>query len=220
MFRHLKSISQRKMSCLLQILTVYFVLLNQQTVFAADIQFDRIEMLNGTYLEGVYNISLFRIAKLNRTMHVFNAEMDFLTDVDQFHSMEFTFYYNRLNNNQYSKTLMRIPKQVLCRVLEKFRPFLSVLSETTTNFYQADGKSCPMKKVIRFANTHFFPNRMCFNWMLLQGHYYLRNLVIDNNKVPSVFASGNWKTEIIIYYKDLVALVVHAYWRNNTPQFN
>lgn len=80
-----------KMLWLLKILAV-LLNLNFKTVYSADISFDRIEILNETYLEGMYNVSLFRITKLNHTVYVFNAEMESFVDMDQFHSVEINFY--------------------------------------------------------------------------------------------------------------------------------
>lgn len=139
-----------KMLWLLKILAVYILLnLNFKTVYSADISFDRIEILNETYLEGMYNVSLFRITKLNHTVYVFNAEMESFVDMDQFHSVEINFYYNRLNNNQYNRTPMRVKKELLCKIFEKYHDVIIMeATKNSTNVYSnSSGKSCPMKAV-------------------------------------------------------------------------
>lgn len=124
------------------------------TVLTADIQFERIEMFNETYLDGIYNISVLRVSKFNRTVHVFNAEFEFFVDVHQYHEMELSFYFNRLNNNQYNKIPIRVPRGLLCKQFEKFHDVLkSESSEANTNFYDSNGKSCPLKKVGDFNNN-------------------------------------------------------------------
>lgn len=44
--------------------------------------FDRVELLNSSYLEGYYNISLYRVNKYNRTTFVLNCELELFCDWD------------------------------------------------------------------------------------------------------------------------------------------
>lgn len=74
---------------------------NFENVESLDIQFDRVEMMNTSYLENRYNISVLRVAKFNRTAYPFNFEGEFFNDIHLDHYLEMKFYYNHLNNNQY-----------------------------------------------------------------------------------------------------------------------
>lgn len=101
---------------------------------------DRVELLNSSYLEGYYNISLFRVNKYNRTTFVLNYELELFRDWDQTFLMEMNLYYNRLNNNQYQLSLLRLQKQKCCEVYRKYR----ILNDT---FVEAQAGLCSIKKV-------------------------------------------------------------------------
>lgn len=112
--------------------------------------FDRIELLNSTYFEGLYNVSEFRITKYNRTLYVLNAKVEFLNDVAKDHTMEVSFYYNRLNNNQYIKSMVNVPKDELCNIVDKhYKILFGSNAQEYTNLPQKKegGKFGPILKV-------------------------------------------------------------------------
>lgn len=100
-------------------------------VSTVEFQFDQVKVINSTYREGLYNISLFRIAKFNRTTYVLKLEIEYFVDVDDDFETDVSFYYNRLNNNQYTKSLMRVPKDTFCSVFEK--NYDTVLADAVKN---------------------------------------------------------------------------------------
>lgn len=115
-----------------------------------EIEFDRVEILNKTYVDGFYNVSTLRVQKFNRTKHVVNLNAELLMDIDETIFMEINFYYNRLNNNQYSKTPARLPKTALCKVFDTYyRDLYMENFKEASNFpqYQPDEPACPINKV-------------------------------------------------------------------------
>lgn len=48
------------------------------------------------------------------TAYVDNLEIDYLVDTDESLFMEVTFWYNRFNNNQYTKSLIALRRKPLC----------------------------------------------------------------------------------------------------------
>lgn len=118
-----------------------------------EIQFDRIELINGSYAENLYNISLLRVGKFNRTTYVLNFEGELFVDIPIDLSIEAAFYYNRFNNNQFYKTPARIPKESICSVGNKYYTnFLMAQLEDCSNFPQLgkDEPFCPFSKVSQF----------------------------------------------------------------------
>lgn len=122
-------------------------------VSSTEIQFDRIEILNDSYVEGYYNVSEFRITKFNRTTYVLNARADIFVDIDQDIKTELILHFNRLNNNQYTKLPMGLPKDYLCNIIQKYyRKFIMVQVKDCSNLPQPmpelpDDQICPIKKV-------------------------------------------------------------------------
>lgn len=131
--------------------------------------FDRIEILSDTYVEGVINISLFRINKLNRTTYVMNSEVESFVDVDGSYSLEMSFFYNRLNNNQYYKTMMRVPKISFCDIYDKYsEDIMEQVKKNITNIYSPSGK-CPLKKVTIWAEMKPFQSKKNDQWFYFAG---------------------------------------------------
>lgn len=148
-FRQIKP--DAKMALFSWVLLLYLFGFNCESVFSTEIQFDRIEMLNATYAEGYYNLSEFRITKFNRTAYVWNAKADFFVDIDMDIKVEVSFFYNRLNNNQYTKSPMGLPKDTLCNFAEKYyRKSLMKQFKDYSNFPQRQPNEpiCPIEKVI------------------------------------------------------------------------
>lgn len=117
---------------------------------SVEIQFDRIELLNSSYVEGVYNVSEFRITKFNRTTYVFNTKIDFFIDIDRNIKVQVNFHHNRLNNNQYTKTPMAISKDLICNIADKYyQKFIMIQVKNVSNLPQIEaGQSvCPVQKV-------------------------------------------------------------------------
>ena len=110
--------------------------------------FDRIELLNSTYAEELYNVTEFRVTKTNRTTYVANIVWDSLIDFGDDMEIEVKIYYNRFNNNQYNLTPLRVPRSSLCATLKKFYPMIfTAATRNTTNLIRADGTACPYNKV-------------------------------------------------------------------------
>lgn len=119
-----------------------------QTILGIEMVYDHLEMMNETYYEGFYNISECRVAKFNRTMYTYNVEFEIFRDLDETMDVEMNFYYNRLNNNQYSRSTMRIRKDGLCNIMNRFYQYLITPSnQNHTNLPGPGTKFCPLKKV-------------------------------------------------------------------------
>lgn len=118
---------------------------------ATEIQFDRIEILNNTFVEGFYNVSEFRITKFNRTTYVLNTKAELFLDLTTDIKVQVNYYFNRLNNNQYYKTPMALPKDAACNFAEKFyRKFVMTQVKDISNLPQLKPGDpvCPLPKVI------------------------------------------------------------------------
>lgn len=121
-----------------------------------EVYFDRIELLNATYVPGLYNVSVFRVGKFNRTTYVFNADVETFIPVDDDFDVEVIFYYNRFNNNQYSRTPIRVPRTNLCKTVESFYTMMTTAEiRTSTNIppVKRGVKWCPVEAV----NLHISP---------------------------------------------------------------
>lgn len=126
------------------------LIFNYQYVNTFELIFDRIELLNSSYVEGYYNISLLRISKFNRTTYVLNSEFETMIDIMDNIEIEVGFYYNRFNNNQYNKSPARIAKDSVCVHAEKYYKKI-VMDDVKDNSnlpqYGTDEPVCPIKKV-------------------------------------------------------------------------
>lgn len=90
-----------------------------RVVFCLEIPFDQIELVNASYVEGRYNISVLRVTKFNRTTHGLTMEIETFRDIDENHSIEVFIYYNRLNNNQYTESPAHIRKVGISKILDR-----------------------------------------------------------------------------------------------------
>lgn len=77
--------------------------------------FDYVEVVP-LYLKDFYNISELWIAKFNRTTAILNFRGDLHIDIDKDFDFETNYYFNRLNNNQYIRMLMGIPRSNSCNI--------------------------------------------------------------------------------------------------------
>lgn len=102
---------------------------------ATEIQVDRVEVVNSWYKENVFNFTEARVTKLNRTAYSMNFKFMFWFEYhDPGVEMEVMFYFNRLNNNQYTKSPFAVNKQPMCKLIDKFYlPFLKELFLSCTN---------------------------------------------------------------------------------------
>lgn len=136
------------LSSLLLTATVYLAIVNGVSY---EINFDRIELVNSSYLEGYYNISTLRIGKFNRTTYAFSAEFETFFEFNEKVFVEVEAYYNRLNNNQYQLSLFRVKKQSFCKFFELFYKNYTMSDfKNISNLpqYAPNEKVCPFKKVI------------------------------------------------------------------------
>lgn len=127
-----------------------FCFFDQSCATPLEIRYDRVELLNSTLIEGIYNISTFRISKFNHTAHVLNVNFELFINLDQNFFLEVNFYHNRLNNNQYTKSLLQVPNTNACFLINKFWSVgFEHLTRNDTNLPEAKaGKTiCPIEKV-------------------------------------------------------------------------
>lgn len=138
------------MSIFTAISSICIIIFLCESGVSVEIQFDRIELLNSSYIEGAYNVSEFRITKFNRTTYVFNTKAELFIDIDRNMKVQVNFHHNRFNNNQYTKTPMAISKDLICKIADKYyEKFIMIQVKNVSNFPQIEaGQSfCPVQKV-------------------------------------------------------------------------
>lgn len=141
------------------VLTIGFFVVNYQKVSSSQLVFDRVELINSSYVKNVYNISDFKINKFNRTTYVLNVDVEFLIDLDENIDIEVIFNYNRMKNNQYNRSPIRVPRDTICNVMGRFYDFLAAeVNKDNTNLPGPGSKFCPLKKV-----------RICYDTNLNSG---------------------------------------------------
>lgn len=135
-----------------------FLVLTVQNILTSEVFFDRVELLNASYVKDLYNVSTIRVNKFNRTTYVLNMEFEKYIEMNDKIQLEIKFYYNRFNNNQYTKSLIRVPKDSMCKTYDKFGPtIMAGTDETVTNLpypRKLGEHFCPAQKV----NFYFFFN--------------------------------------------------------------
>lgn len=131
---------------------------------ATEVYFDLVQF-EPTYVKGLYNISEARIAKYNRTMAVFNFHSEVFVEINKDIEIEVSTHYNRLNNNQYNRMLMGLPRGNVCDKLNRYYPMVWIDLKDVSNFPQLklNEKFCPRTKVrpkfsdLLFGEKIFFP---------------------------------------------------------------
>lgn len=123
--------------------------LNCKSIEAVECQFDRVE-IHPNFIDGIFNTSSFRIHKFNHTAYVFSGDGTFHVDIDANFEVEVNFFYNRLNNNQYTRTALHIPRGSFCGMVDRYYPqYAMKIMKDCSNMpqYTAPTKFCPLKKV-------------------------------------------------------------------------
>lgn len=132
------------------VLAIGVLLFHSHAIFAFEMVYDQVSFQNTTDSGKYFNFTMFRIAKFNRTLYVFNGDVDLLLDIDGNFYAELSFHYNRLNNNQYNKSPMRVPRENLCSLLRKYYGFFTAATtEEQTNLprLKPGENICPIKSV-------------------------------------------------------------------------
>lgn len=135
---------------ILPLILSVFLILQSENVMTTEIQIDRIEFVNTTYMEGIYNISELRISRINRTTYAVSVEITSYVDLDKNWEYEISFFRNRFNNNQYYKMPLGLSKRSLCGTFEPvYEKKVQAVIKDISNFPQLkEGEEiCPLKKV-------------------------------------------------------------------------
>lgn len=133
-----------------RILVVFISISISLFVSPTEIQFDHVDFVNSTFLQDFYNFSMIRIGKYNRTTYVLNANAEFNNTAREDIKIKLRFHFNRLNNNQYTRMPMEVPKQTICQLGEKYyRPYLMNQVKNCSNFpqYKPGEPMCPILPV-------------------------------------------------------------------------
>lgn len=133
-----------------QIFLIYVLFYHILVVSTNEIVPERVEILNSNYVEGRYNFSRYRITRFNRTTYIFETEFLLMVDIDKNYDFEMIYHFNRLSNNQYSKTPFQLPKMKLCDFLEHYyKRYMMKEITTISNFPQIKSNEsvCPFQKV-------------------------------------------------------------------------
>lgn len=141
---------QSKMRSVIATITiVYFCALVCQSQRLYTLKLDQAILVNSSYVPGYLNTTTFRVAKLNRTTFVVNEEYESFFDWDETVFIEIEAYVSRLNNNQYTKSPLRIPKMNLCQFLSgPYQKYIMEDLKGVSNLPQTAAEcSCPLKKV-------------------------------------------------------------------------
>lgn len=131
------------------LLSFGLLLIFLQSISINEVRVDRIELLNSSYLAGVYNVTHLKIEKINNT-NAFQADVDFLVDIDQNWLVQTNYYYSQLNDSYYDKTSYRALRTPVCAVFERYKSFMRFdATKNNTNFPnpQRGKKICPIKAV-------------------------------------------------------------------------
>lgn len=129
-------------------LAVALSILSLSAVFTSEIIFDRVELINGSYVEGIYNATLFRVRKLNRTTYAINYDAIQLMEFDENVEASIAFYYNRFNNNQYNLSPIRVKKRKLCNMWKYYSKLIFTPENNHTTNMGDPNVFCPLKKVL------------------------------------------------------------------------
>lgn len=131
-------------------LLVCLFIVNFKSISMNEVQFDRIESLNSSYVEGIYNLTLLRVGKFNRTTYVLNCNFETFVDIDHNWEIEASYHYNRFNNNQYNKSPMRVARSSIPKIFDNFHEFIvtdALKNNTNVPFKRVNGEFPPIKKV-------------------------------------------------------------------------
>lgn len=127
---------------------IFIIILNFQTVFSSEVIFDRVELINGTYVEGIYNASLCKVRKINRFTYAINLDLIQLMDFDEKVEAAVVFYYNQYNNNEYNLSPIRIKRRKLCDMWKHYSKLVITPKNKYTTNMGDPNVFCPLKKVI------------------------------------------------------------------------
>lgn len=139
-----------KMTWLFFIFAIGLIFYTFHSVFVNEMELDRIEIVNLTHSQGVYNFTQLKNYRLNQRTHALESDVDILVDLDENWEIEAHFYYSRFNNNHYTETSIHIQRALLCNVLEKYKQFITFdTTKNITNFpVPTFGRRiCPIKAV-------------------------------------------------------------------------
>lgn len=141
------------MRVVLSIWIVCLFALSCKAAVKVELIFDHVELLNGSFVEGIYNYSIHRITKFNRTTYVFNTEFETFVEFNnkENYEIEAIFFYNRLNNNQYTKSMIGVPKSNLCDALDKYKHL--IFTPTNKNNHNFPGPNVPF---CPFSTVNFY----------------------------------------------------------------
>lgn len=135
---------------------LYTIFIYFKYVWTNEVQFDRVEV-TPSFVEGFFKIHEIRVTKFNRTTYVMNIDIDIFIDIDKDYTAEATFHYNRLNNNQYNKSPISVPKSDLCKIGDKYYP--TFVMEQVRN-----GSNLPQYKAPDTFCQHFKKVKNCLDF--------------------------------------------------------
>lgn len=134
---------------LFSILAIGLILYTFHNVLLNEVHLDRIEMVNSTYYEGVFNLTQLKIDRINHNSYALQTDVEILVDLDEDWEMEAYFYYNRFGNNNYFKTPNQIFRSRVCNVLERYREFIAFRNVTNLPEPKFGQRICPIKVVTK-----------------------------------------------------------------------
>lgn len=140
-----------------RLIIFYIIFIILKNVWTNEIQFDRAEVIP-LFVEGLIKINEFRVTKFNRTSYVLNIDVDILNDIDEYVKGEASFYYNRLNNNQYNKSPLNVPRSGICKIADKYYPvFVMEQVKNSSNLpqYEAPDTFCQHFRKVKKLNEIF-----------------------------------------------------------------
>lgn len=125
----------------------FIIILNFQTVFS-EVIFDRIELINGTYVDGIYNATLCKVRKINRITYAINLDLIQLMDFDKNADAAVVFYYNQFNNSEYNLSPIQVKRRKLCDIWKHYNKLVITPKNKYTTNIGDPNVFCPLKKVI------------------------------------------------------------------------
>lgn len=122
-----------------------FVILDIQSYV---MEFDRIELLNGSNILERHNITLHRTYETNGiVIYRLYANIETTVDLGDDYQMDVMFYNKRFNNGRFRRTRMSMPRDSLCSAARKYLPPMFRPNERNTSNMVDPETFCPLKKV-------------------------------------------------------------------------
>ncbi|XP_055601980.1 uncharacterized protein LOC129750876 [Uranotaenia lowii] len=120
----------------------------------------------------ISNFTNLRVRKFNRTTAVLNGTYEMFIEMNNDHELECYCDRSALGNNQFSRYPLKLLPMPVCDFIKFYLAPNSGQFQNYTNFPRIPREGlCPTPK----------------------GEFYIKNLIMDSNKIPSVAPEGYYR---------------------------